>query len=56
MIVAANVKYANEISSVTFIAILVTILIQASTTGYVAKKLGLILKTPIHRTNSEETT
>ncbi|MFE4046771.1 cation:proton antiporter [Priestia sp. YIM B13490] len=56
MIVAANIKYANEISSVTFIAILVTILIQASTTGYVAKKLGLILKTPIHRTNSEETT
>ncbi|WP_336619451.1 cation:proton antiporter [Priestia megaterium] len=56
MIVAANVKYANEISSVTFIAILVTILIQASTTGYMAKKLGIILKTPIHRTNSEETT
>jgi cell volume regulation protein A len=50
MIVAANVKYANEISSVTFIAILVTILIQASTTGYVAKKLGLILTPPIHRT------
>ncbi|MED4256394.1 cation:proton antiporter [Priestia megaterium] len=50
MIVAAHIKYANEISSVTFIAILVTILIQASTTGYVAKKLGLILKPPIHRT------
>ncbi|WP_195780439.1 cation:proton antiporter [Priestia megaterium] len=49
MIVAANIKYANEISSVTFIAILVTILIQASTTGYVAKKLGLILKPPIHK-------
>jgi potassium/hydrogen antiporter len=47
MIVAAGVDYANEISSVTFIAILVTILIQASTTSYVAKKLGIILKPPI---------
>ncbi len=44
MIVAAGVDYANEITSVTFIAILVTILIQASTTGYVAKKLGITLK------------
>ncbi|QGQ44763.1 cation:proton antiporter [Metabacillus sediminilitoris] len=47
MIVASGVDYANEISSVTFIAILVTILLQASSTGYVAKKLGLILKPPI---------
>lgn len=47
MIVASGVDYANEISSVTFIAILVTILIQASTTGYVAKKLGMILKPPL---------
>ncbi|WP_419883493.1 cation:proton antiporter [Peribacillus sp. B-H-3] len=47
MIVASNVKYAQEISSVTFIAILVTILLQASTTGYVAKKLGVTLKSPL---------
>ncbi|MFD0824522.1 cation:proton antiporter [Neobacillus sp. M.A.Huq-85] len=44
MIVAAKVDYANQIASVTFIAILVTILIQASTTGFVAKKLGITLK------------
>jgi potassium/hydrogen antiporter len=44
MIVASGVNYANEIASVTFIAILVTILIQASTTGYVAKKLKITLE------------
>jgi potassium/hydrogen antiporter len=44
MIVAAKVHYANQIASVTFIAILMTILIQASTTGYVAKKLGITLE------------
>lgn len=44
MIVAAGVKYSNEITTVTFIAILMTILIQASTTGYVAKKLGIIIE------------
>jgi len=44
MIVAAGVKYANAITTVTFIAILMTILIQASTTGYVAKKLGLVVE------------
>lgn len=44
MIVAAGVDYANEITSVTFIAILVTILIQASTTGLVARWLGITLK------------
>ncbi|PFH87663.1 cation:proton antiporter [Bacillus sp. AFS088145] len=43
MIIAAGVDYANEITTVTFIAILMTILIQASTTGYVAKKLGLVV-------------
>lgn len=44
MIVAAKVDYANQIASVTFIAILVTILIQASTTGYVAKKLRITIE------------
>ncbi|WP_129689477.1 cation:proton antiporter [Gottfriedia acidiceleris] len=43
MIVAAGVDYADEITTVTFIAILMTILIQASTTGYVAKKLGILV-------------
>ncbi|MGG2026505.1 cation:proton antiporter [Gottfriedia sp. S16(2024)] len=43
MIVAAGVKHADEITTVTFIAILMTILIQASTTGYVAKKLGITI-------------
>lgn len=48
MIVAAGVKYSSEITSVTFIAILMTILIQASTTGYVAKKLGITIDEPNH--------
>ncbi|MCP8967235.1 cation:proton antiporter [Ectobacillus ponti] len=43
MIVAAKVDYAREIAAVTFLAILVTILLQASTTGYVAKRLGITL-------------
>lgn len=44
MIVAAGVDYAKEISSITFIAILVTILLQASTTGIIANWLGITLK------------
>lgn len=44
MIVAADVDYAKEISSITFIAILVTILLQASTTGLIANWLGITLK------------
>ncbi|MEH7402126.1 MULTISPECIES: cation:proton antiporter [Bacillaceae] len=44
MIVAAGVNYADEITTVTFIAILMTILIQASTTGFVAKKLGITVE------------
>ncbi|WEG14199.1 cation:proton antiporter [Pullulanibacillus sp. KACC 23026] len=44
MILVSGVKYGNLIFSVTFMAILITILIQASTTGIVAKKLGLIVK------------
>jgi potassium/hydrogen antiporter len=45
MIVATGIKYGDAISAVTFIAILVTIVLQASTTGFVAKKLGLITTT-----------
>lgn len=44
MILVSGIQYAKLISSVTFMAILLTILIQASTTGIVAKKLGLIVK------------
>lgn len=42
MILVSGINYASLISAVTFLAILITILIQASTTGIVAKKLGLI--------------
>ncbi len=37
-------SYAPVITSVTFIAILVTILVQATTTPFVAKKLGLLVE------------
>lgn len=41
MVVGMGVPYGNVIASVTFMAILFTILLQASTTGFVAKKLGI---------------
>ncbi len=41
MVVGMGVRYADVIASVTFLAILVTILLQASTTAYVARKLGI---------------
>lgn len=44
MIVAAGVKHSDAIASVTFVAILMTIIIQASTTGYVARKLNLVIE------------
>lgn len=44
MILVSGIKHASLISAVTFLAILITILLQASTTGLVAKKLGLIVK------------
>jgi cell volume regulation protein A len=37
----AGVGHKDLIASVTFLAVLLTILLQASTTGTVAKKLGL---------------
>lgn len=43
MILVSGIKYANLIASVTFMAILITILVQASTTGIVAKKLGITI-------------
>lgn len=42
MLVANGVKGADVVSAITFMAILVTIVIQASTTGLVAKWLGVL--------------
>ncbi len=41
MVTGMGVPYSDVIASVTFLAILVTILLQASTTAYVARKLGI---------------
>ncbi|MEK4512596.1 cation:proton antiporter [Paenibacillus sp. FSL K6-2524] len=41
MILAMGIAHAEIISAVTFMAIVLTIMIQASTTGWVARKLGL---------------
>jgi cell volume regulation protein A len=43
MIVASGIKHSDAIASVTFVAILMTIIIQASTTGYIARKLNLVI-------------
>jgi cell volume regulation protein A len=44
MLVGMKAPGAQIIASVTFIAILVTILIQATTTRWLAKRLGLLVK------------
>jgi potassium/hydrogen antiporter len=44
MLVGMKAPGADIIASVTFIAILMTILIQATTTKWLAKKLGLLVK------------
>jgi cell volume regulation protein A len=41
LIVGAGVAHADVIAAVTFIAILFTIVLQASTTGVVARWLGV---------------
>ncbi|WP_426451755.1 cation:proton antiporter [Paenibacillus sp. S-38] len=41
MVVGMGVEHADIIASVTFLAVLVTILLQAGTTAYAARKLGL---------------
>jgi potassium/hydrogen antiporter len=41
MVAGLGLKYNEIISSATFFAVLLTILFQASTTAFVAKKLGL---------------
>lgn len=43
MIAGAGIAHADVISAVTFLAILMTIVVQASTTAYAARKLGLEL-------------
>jgi cell volume regulation protein A len=44
MVVGMGVQHSELIASVTFLAVLITILFQASTTAYVARKLGLEVK------------
>jgi cell volume regulation protein A len=44
IVAAAGVKHVDVIASVTFMAVLLTILFQASTTAFVARKLNLELK------------
>lgn len=41
MIVGMGVANAQIISAIAFMAIMLTIIVQASTTGWVARKLGL---------------
>ncbi|WP_141335438.1 sodium:proton antiporter [Paenibacillus sp. tmac-D7] len=41
MVAGMGIAHADIISSVTFLAVLLTILLQASTTAYAARKLGL---------------
>jgi cell volume regulation protein A len=42
MLVGMKVQYSNVIASVTFMAILLTILLQATTTKWLAAKLDLL--------------
>lgn len=44
MIAGMGIAHAEVISAITFMAIVLTIIIQASTTGWVARKLGLEIK------------
>lgn len=46
MIAGMGIANANIITAIAFMAIMLTIVIQASTTGWVARKLGLEVKTP----------
>ncbi|WP_420849576.1 hypothetical protein [Paenibacillus montanisoli] len=45
MLAGMGVKHADIIASITFMAIMLTILLQASTTAWMARKLGLVLDT-----------
>ncbi|MNG35193.1 hypothetical protein D3C84_1218690 [compost metagenome] len=41
MLVGLGIPHASVIASITFMAIVLTIMLQASTTGWLAKKLGI---------------
>ena len=43
MLTVRNIPHVDSIRAVTFVAIIVTILLQASTTGFLAKKLNVLL-------------
>jgi cell volume regulation protein A len=49
MVAAAGIEHVEIIASVTFMAVLLTIVFQASTTTFVARKLGLVLKSESER-------
>ncbi|CAG7616838.1 K(+)/H(+) antiporter NhaP [Paenibacillus solanacearum] len=49
MVAGLGVEHADVIASVTFLAVLLTILLQAGTTGAVARKLGLEERHPAIR-------
>ncbi|CAG7647348.1 cation:proton antiporter [Paenibacillus allorhizosphaerae] len=49
MVAGLGVKYADVIASVTFLAVLLTILLQAGTTAAVARRLGLEERKPAAR-------
>jgi cell volume regulation protein A len=42
MLVGLKVPHSDVIASVTFLAIIITIVVQATTTKWVAAKLGLL--------------
>lgn len=45
VLASANVPYSDALASITFVAVVITLLLQASTTPVVAKTLGLVVKT-----------
>jgi cell volume regulation protein A len=48
MIVASGIEHADRIAAVVFMAIVFTILVQASTTAWLARRLGLEEKSLPH--------
>jgi cell volume regulation protein A len=52
LLLGMNAPGAQMIASVTFIAILMTILIQAPTTKWLGRKLGLLKEKPVEETRS----
>ncbi|MDR3413038.1 MAG: sodium:proton antiporter [Formivibrio sp.] len=48
MLIGMGVKHADVIAAITFMAILATLVIQASTTKWLAGRLGLLEDEPVH--------